>query len=213
MLMNKIDLVEKNKIILDYNGNKVVLPKSEQVQTEKYVPGQRLSVYVGKVESDTITGPRVVLTRKDKNFVASLFTLNVPELEDGTVEIVKIVRAPGFKTKMVVASEYEEVDPAGSLIGPKGIRVKAVVDELMGEKVDIINYTHDVKDLLRKALSPATILDITINEEEKFATCVISASEKLKAIGRGGANVNLASELTGYRISLEVKEETPVEAE
>lgn len=208
----KVDLVEKNKVILDYNGNKVVLPKSEQVPTEKYVPGQRLAVYVGKVEADGLTGPRVVLTRKDKNFVAGLFALNVPELEDGTVEVVKIVRTPGFKTKMVVASEYEEVDPAGSLIGPKGIRVKTVVDELMGEKVDIINYTTDMKDLLRKALSPANVIEIRMDEEEKYAVCVISAADKLKAIGRGGANVNLASELTGYRISLEVKEEAPVAA-
>jgi len=192
----KIDLVEKNKIILDYNGNKVVLPKSEQVPTEKYSAGQRLAVYVGKVESDTLNGPRVVLTRKDKNFVTALFAVNVPELEDGTVEVVKIVRIPGFKTKMIVASEYEEVDPAGSLIGPKGIRVKAVVDELMGEKVDVINYTTDMRDLIKKALSPATVLDVKIDENEKYAICVISAADKLKAIGRGGANVNLASELT-----------------
>lgn len=98
----KIELVEKNKVLLDYNGNSIVLPKSEQVSKDKYVPGQRIYVYVGKVEEDTLSGPRVTLTRKDKNLVTKLFEMNVPELEDNTVEIIRIVRNPGFKTKIIV---------------------------------------------------------------------------------------------------------------
>ncbi|EKE29736.1 MAG: hypothetical protein ACD_2C00110G0011 [uncultured bacterium (gcode 4)] len=198
----KIELVEKNKVLLDYNGNSIVLPKSEQVAKDKYAPGQRIYVYVWKVEEDSITGPRVTLTRKDKNLVAKLFEMNVPELEDGTVEIIRIARNPGFKTKIIVGSEYEEVDPAGSLIGPKGIRVKAVVDELFGEKIDIINYTDDMKELIKKALSPAQISDVKIDMANHEATCYVLWEEKVKAIGKGGANINLAVELTGYKISL-----------
>ncbi|EKE28650.1 MAG: hypothetical protein ACD_3C00036G0006 [uncultured bacterium (gcode 4)] len=198
----KIELVEKNKVLLDYNGNSIVLPKSEQVAKDKYVPGQRIYVYVGKVEEDSITGPRVTLTRKDKNLVAKLFEMNVPELEDGTVEIIRIARNPGFKTKIIVGSEYEEVDPAGSLIWPKGIRVKAVVDELFGEKIDIINYTDDMKELIKKALSPAQISDVKIDMANHEATCYVLGEEKVKAIWKGWANINLAVELTGYKISL-----------
>lgn len=198
----KIELVEKNKVLLDYNGNSIVLPKSEQVAKDKYVPGQRIYVYVWKVEEDTMTWPRVTLTRKDKNLVVRLFEMNVPELEDGTVEIIRIARNPWFKTKIIVWSEYEEVDPAWSLIWPKWIRVKAVVDELFWEKIDIINYTDDMKDLIRKALSPAEISDVKIDINNHEATCYLLWEEKIKAIGKWWANINLATELTWYKINL-----------
>ncbi|EKE26064.1 MAG: hypothetical protein ACD_4C00457G0010 [uncultured bacterium (gcode 4)] len=203
----KIELVEKNKVLLDYNGNQIVLPKSEQVTKDKYVPGQRIYVYVWKVEEDSISWPRVVLTRKDKNLVVKLFEMNAPELEDGTVEIIRIARIPGFKTKIIVGSEYEEIDPAWSLIGPKWIRVKAVVDELFGEKVDIINYTDDIKELIRKSLSPAQVADVKIDTNAKEAICYVLPDEKLKAVGKWWANVNLAAELTGYRINIVTGEE------
>lgn len=198
----KIELVEKNKVMLDYNGNSIVLPKSEQVSKDKYVPGQRIYVCVWRVEEDSITGPRVTLTRRDKNLVAKLFEMNVPELEDGTVEIIRIVRNPWFKTKIIVGSEYEEVDPAGSLIGPKWIRVKAVVDELFWEKIDVINYTDDIKEMIKKSLSPAQVSDVKVNTETKEAICYVLPEEKIKAIGKWWININLATELTWYRISL-----------
>jgi len=198
----KIELVEKNKVMLDYNGNSIVLPKSEQVSKDKYTPGQRIYVCVGRVEEDSITWPRVTLTRKDKNLVVKLFEMNVPELEDGTVEIIRIVRNPWFKTKIIVGSEYEEVDPAWSLIGPKWIRVKAVVDELFWEKIDVINYTDDIKELIKKSLSPAQISDVKVNTETKEAICYVLPEEKVKAIGKWWVNINLATELTWYKISL-----------
>lgn len=198
----KIELVEKNKVLLDYNGNSIVLPKSEQVAKDRYTPGQRIYVYVGKVEEDAISGPRVTLTRKDKNLVVKLFEMNVPELEDGTVEIIRIARQPWVKTKIIVGSEYEEVDPAGSLIGPKWIRVKAVVDELFGEKIDVINYTDDMKELIKKSLLPAEVSDIKIDTEKHEATVYMLNEEKIKAIGKWWANINLATELTWYRISI-----------
>ncbi|MDD3119925.1 MAG: transcription termination factor NusA [Candidatus Gracilibacteria bacterium] len=201
----KIELVEKNKVLFDYNGNAVILPKSEQVSRDKYTAGQRMYLYVVQAE-ETIAGPKVVLSRKNKELVEKLFELNVPEIEDGTVEIVSIARIPGFKTKIVVDTRYEEVDPAGSLIGPKGIRVKTVVDELFGEKVDIVNYTDDSKEFVRRLLKPAEILDVKINEKEGVITCKLTSEEKGKALGSGGANLKLAEEISGFGIQLEVVE-------
>lgn len=202
----RIELVEKNRVIFDYNGNQVVLPKSEQNSKDRYLPGARMYLYVAKVEADGLMGPRVTLTRKDKELVSKLFEMNVPELEDGTVEIVALTRVAGVKTKLVVATEYDEVDPAGSLIGPKGIRVRAVVDELFGEKIDIINYTPDMRDLAKAALVPGEVLRISIDEPTKTITAVVTSEEKPKILGKGGVNINLASELLGYKIILEVED-------
>ena len=208
-----MELVEKNRVIFDYNGNQVVLPKSEQVSKDRYTPGQRMYLYVARIEAESLSGPRVVLSRKSKELVVRLFEINGPELEDGTVEIVSIARMPGVKTKIIVASEYEEVDPAGSLIGPKGIRVKAVVDELFGEKVDIVNYTPDTRELVKRALVPGVVSRVDINEEERFVTAYVTEEEKPKILGKGGANINLATELLGYRITLETIAGAPASEE
>ncbi len=202
----KVEMVEKNRVLLDYNGNQVVLPKSEQVSKDKYIPGQRIYLSVAKLEEDTLSGPKVTLTRKDTNLIVKLFEMNAPELEDGTIEIVSIARTPGFKTKIIVASEYDEVDPAGCLIGPKGARVRAVVDEIAGEKIDIINYTENREELVRKSLVPGVIEKVTIDEENKVIRCIVTEEEKAKVLGKGGANINLTSELLGYKIILETKE-------
>lgn len=199
----KVELVEKNRVIFDYNGTQVVLPKSEQVSKDRYVPGQRMYLYVARIEEDIMTGPRVVLTRRDKELVVKLFENHVPELEEGSVEIVSIARIPGLKTKLIAATEYDEIDPAGSLIGPKGIRVKGVVDELFGEKVDIINYAPDMRDLAKKALVPGEVVDVTIDEDTRTITATVTSEEKPKVLGKGGTNINLASELLGYKIILE----------
>ncbi|MFB0964881.1 MAG: transcription termination factor NusA [Patescibacteria group bacterium] len=199
----KVELVEKNRVIYDYNGTQVVLPKSEQVSKDRYVPGQRMYLYVARIEEDTMTGPRVVLTRRDKELVVKLFEANVPELEEGSVEIVSIARIPGLKTKLIAATEYDEIDPAGSLIGPKGIRVKSVVDELFGEKVDIINYAPDMRDLAKKALVPGEVVDVLVDEDSRTITATVTSEEKPKVLGKGGTNINLASELLGYKIILE----------
>lgn len=199
----KVELVEKNRVIYDYNGTQVVLPKSEQVSKDRYVPGQRMYLYVARIEEDAMTGPRVVLTRRDKELVVKLFEANVPELEEGSVEIVSIARIPGLKTKLIAATEYDEIDPAGSLIGPKGIRVKSVVDELFGEKVDIINYAPDMRDLAKKALVPGEVVDVIVDEDSRTITATVTSEEKPKVLGKGGTNINLASELLGYKIILE----------
>ena len=126
----RVELVEEKRVIFDYNGDQVVLPKSEQNSKDHYTPGQRMNLYVRRVEIDETNGPRVVLSRKDKELVVKLFENNTPELADGIVEIVSIARLPGVKTKIIVASDDPDVDPAGCLIGPKGMRVRTIVDEL-----------------------------------------------------------------------------------
>ncbi len=198
-----MEIVERSRVIFDYNGTQVVLPRSEQSSKDRYIPGQRMFLYVKTVDLDEMGAPRVVLSRKDSDLVASLFAMNVPEMEDGIVEIVSIARNPGFKTKVIVASPNDEVDAAGCLIGPKGIRVRSVVDELFGEKVDIINYTDNKAEVIREALAPGKIENVKILEDDETAVCTVYEGEKAKTLGKGGVNINLASDLTGYRIILE----------
>ncbi len=197
----RVDMVENDRVFVEFNGSQVLLPRGEQVSRDKYSPGMRLYVYVKKVEDEGRGDPKVILSRKDPQLVAKLFELSTPELEDGTIEIVRIVREAGFKTKIIVASEFEEVDPAGALIGPKGIRVKAVVEELFGEKVDVINYTDNARELVAQALNPARILDVQFDEND-VAVVTVSKEDEVRAIGRSGGNVRLAEQLTGYRIRL-----------
>lgn len=202
----RIDMVENDKVFLDYNGTQVLLPRSEQMSRDKYIPGLRFFVYVKRVEDEGKGEPKVILSRKDTNLVVKLFEMNTPELEDGSVEIVKIVREAGFKTKLIVASEFEEIDPAGALIGPKGTRVKTIVEELSGEKVDVINYADSNAEMIAAALNPAKVLDIKIDDEEGIAVAMITKEDEVRAIGRSGGNVRLAEQLTGYRISLKTVE-------
>jgi len=205
----KVVMVESGKVIFDYNGNQVILPKSEQVSRDNYTPDARFYIYVAEAFIDEKTGPRVILSRKNKDIVPALIALYVPEVVDGSIVIDNIVRYPGIKTKIIVSTTYEEIDAAGSLIGPKWIRVKSVMEELSGEKIDIIVNNGNVKEIITKALTPATAIKVDINEEEAIAKVYILPSERAKAIGKNGVNINLASNLTGYTISLIEIEETP----
>ena len=207
----RVELVEKNRVVFDYNGNQVILPKSEQISKDKYTPGQRMFLYVRKVEIDPVNWPHVILSRKDKELVVKLFEMNTPELEEGTVEIVSIARMPGVKTKIIVASDEQDVDPAGCLIGPKGMSVRGIVDELFGEKIDIINYTTDQVEMVRRALIPGTVEAIEIDDENTIIRATVKDEEKAKVLGRGGTNINIAGDLLGYRISLTTIEGAPVD--
>lgn len=208
----RVELVEKNRVVFDYNGNQVVLPKSEQNSKDKYIPGQRMHLYVRSCEIDPVTWPRVNLSRKDKELVVKLFENGTPELEDGVVEIVSIARMPWVKTKIIVASDDEDVDPAGCLIGPKGMRVRTIVDELFGEKIDILNYTTNQEEMVRRALVPGIVEKIEIDEEHNIIRATVKDEEKAKVLGRGGTNINIAWDLLGYRISLTTIEWTKIDA-
>jgi N utilization substance protein A len=199
----KIEIVESGKVIFDYKGNQVVLPKSEQVSKDVYASGSRFFIYVAEVSKNETGAPKVILSRKRNELVAEIFAEFVPEIQDGTITIDKIVRQPGVKTKMLVSSEFDEIDPVGTMIGQKGMRVKGVMDELSGEKIDIIPNQGNIVDIIKKSLSPAIVKKAQVDEENESAIVYIEADERAKAVGKNGLNVNLASKLTGYKISIE----------
>jgi len=199
----KIDLVEWGKVIFDYNGNKVVLPRSEQVSRDEYQAGNRYYIYVAEVSKEENKAPRVTLSRKRAELVPGIFKEFVPEIEEGLVNIDKVVRQAGVKTKMLVSSDMPEIDPVGTLIGQKGMRVKSVMEELGGEKIDIVPNVEDAAEVIKKALTPANVLKVVPGEDEDSVIAYIPEWERAKAVGKGGLNVNLASKLTGFRISIE----------
>jgi len=199
----RVDLVEGGKVVFDYNGNQVTLPRSEQVSRDSYVADNRLYLYVAEVSKEENMLPKVILSRKRAELVPAVFAEYVPEIGEGVVSIDAVVRHAGVKTKLLVSSEYEEIDPAGTLIGQKGMRVKAVMEELSGEKIDIIPNSNDIRDVIARSLTPATVVKVEDGDEEDSYIAYIPFGERAKAVGRGGINVNLASELTGCRISVE----------
>lgn len=199
----RVDLVEGGKVVFDYNGNAVSLPKSEQVSRDNYVADNRLYLYVAEVSKEENALPKVVLSRKRAELVPAIFAEYVPEIAEEVVSIDGVVRHAGVKTKLLVSSTYDEIDPAGTLIGQKGMRVKAVMEELSGEKIDIIPNSGDIKDVIARSLTPATVVKVEEGEEEDSFVAFIPHGERAKAVGRGGINVNLAGELTGCKISIE----------
>ncbi len=209
----RVDLVEWGKVIFDYNGNQVSLPRSEQVSRDNYVPDNRLYLYIAEVSHEENSLPKVILSRKRAELVPAVFAEYVPEIGEGVVSIDAVVRHPGVKTKLLVSSEYEEIDPAGTLIGQKGMRVKAVMEELGGEKIDIIPNSGDVRDVIARSLTPASVVKVEDGEEENSYIAYIPYGERAKAVGRWGINVNLASQLTGCSISVEELEQTPEQQE
>ena len=199
----KIDIIEWGKVIFDYNGNQIVLPKSEQVSRDEYAPGGRFSLYIAEVSKNEAGTPKVILSRKRPELVSAIFAEHVSEIGEEIISIDNIVRQAGVKTKLLVSTTFEEIDPVWTLIGQKGIRVKWVMDELSGEKIDIIANTWNIADILKKSLSPAEVLKVKVDEEKESAICYILPTERAKAVWKNGLNVNLASKLTGYRISIE----------
>lgn len=197
----KVELVEWGKVIFDYNGNQVVLPKSEQVSKDDYRAGSRYYLYVAEVSQTEWGNPKVILSRKRPEIVPAIFAQFVPEVADGIVEIDRVVRFPWVKTKMLVSSNYEEIDPVGTLIWQKWMRVKSVMEEISGEKIDIVPNGDDVREVIRRSLTPAEVVKVEIDGEES-AKVYIKKEERAKAVWKSGVNVNLASELTGYKISL-----------
>ena len=201
----KIDMVEWNKVLFDYNGDKIPLAKSEQVSRDNYIAWTRKYLYVSEASKDEDWIVKVILTRKAPELVAKIFELYVPELLDWTIEIVKIARIAWIKTKIVVLSNYDEIDPVWTMIGQKWIRVKSVMDEIGGERIDVIPYTEDDAVLIKNALTPAEVVSVEIDDENKKAYVVTKPWEKSKAVWKNWVNIKLASEITGYDI--DIKEE------
>ena len=208
----KVEIVEWGKVIFDYNGNQVVLPKSEQSSRDVYTSGVRFAVYVAEVSKNEVGTPKVVLSRKRPEVVTAIFAEHVPEIGEWVITIDNVVRQPWVKTKLLVSSTYDEIDPVGTMIGQKGIRVKAVMEEVGWEKIDIIPNNGDIEEVLKKSLSPAEVLKVEIDEEdEDLARVFIYKSQRAKAVWKNWLNVNLASKLTGFKISIEDVEDPETE--
>jgi N utilization substance protein A len=182
-----------------------LLPKSEQVDGERYDHGQRVKAVIKEVSPST-KGPSIIVSRRDGELIKKLFELEVPEIADGLVEIANVAREPGYRSKIAVVSHADGVDPVGACVGPRGSRVRMVVSELRGEKIDIIPYNDEPARFVAKALSPARVREVLVDDESKQATVIVPDDQLSLAIGREGQNARLAARLTGWRI--DIKSET-----
>ncbi len=196
--------------LVDLGKVEALLPPYEQVPREKYRHGERIKCFISDVRKTT-KGPQVIVSRTHTGLIRKLFELEVPEIYEGIVEIKSIAREAGYRTKIAVSSNEKNVDPVGACVGPKGSRVKMVVDELGGEKIDIIEYSEDIVTFIKNALSPARVLKVLTDEENKFALIVVSNDQLSLAIGREGQNARLAAKLTGWKI--DIKSEKQFEEE
>jgi transcription termination/antitermination protein NusA len=201
VVSGSIQRIEGRTVFVDLGKSVGALFPSEQIRGERYNIGQRIKVYLEKVEADA-KGPGITLSRVHPAMVRKLFELEVPEIFAGTVEIKSIAREAGSRTKVAVRSNEEGVDPIGSCVGQKGTRVQAVIDELGGEKIDIIEWNDNLDKFISAALSPAKVIAVEANEVEKSAVVKVPEDQLSLAIGKQGQNVRLAVKLTGYRIDV-----------
>lgn len=192
---------DQRNIYINLGRTEGIMPLHETMANEEYKQNDRIKVYITKVEKTT-KGPQIFVSRSHPNLLKRLFELEVPEIYDGIVEIKSIAREAGDRSKISVYSENEEVDPVGACVGPKGTRVQAVVDELNGEKIDIVKYSNDPVEFVANALSPAKVLDVIVHEEEKATTVIVPDYQLSLAIGKRGQNARLAAKLTGWKIDI-----------
>ncbi len=201
---------KKEILILDDEGNELILPKTEQIPSDFFRKGDTIRAVVVRVEMKN-NNPLIILSRTSPVFLERLFELEVPEIFDGLITIKKIVRIPGERAKVAVESYDERIDPVGACVGMKGSRIHGIVRELKNENIDVINFTNNIQLYIQRSLSPAKIISIKIHEEDKRADVYLEPEEVSLAIGKGGLNIKLASQLTGYEI--DVYREAEVEDE
>lgn len=197
---------DKYNVYINLDKIEGIIPLKEQVENEKYIPNQRIKVLIKDVKNTT-KEPQIILSRKDKDLVVRLFELEVPEITNGIIEIYGIDREAGSRTKIAVFSNDPEIDSIGACIGFKGARVNTIVEELQGEKIDIINYDKDIKTFIRNSLSPAEINEVYINDKKKQSLVVVREDQLSLAIGKEGQNARLAARLTGWKIDIKSQEE------
>jgi len=205
-----VQRLEGRNVIIDLGKTEAVLPPPEQVRMEHYRPGQRLKLYLLDVFKAT-KGPQVLVSRTHKNLIRRLFELEVPEIYKGIVELKGIAREPGYRSKVAVTSRQEGVDPVGACVGLRGIRIQNVVNELNGERIDVVQWDSEPSRFVANALSPAQVLSVVIRPEENTAEVVVPDRQLSLAIGKEGQNARLAAKLTGWRI--DIKSQTIAEQE
>jgi transcription termination/antitermination protein NusA len=192
---------DRNNVLVDLGKVEALLPRSEQVDGERYEQGSRIKAVITEVRSGT-KGPQVILSRRDPELIKTLFELEVPEIADGLVEIRGVAREPGYRSKIAVESHIQGVDPVGACVGPRGSRVRMVVSELRGEKIDIIPWNPEPARFVAKALSPARVREVLVDDETMEATVVVPDDQLSLAIGKEGLNARLAARLTGWKIDI-----------
>ena len=187
---------DRNNVLIDLGKVEALLPRSEQVDGERYEQGSRIKAVITEVRSGT-KGPQVILSRRDPELIRTLFELEVPEIADGLVEIRAVAREPGYRSKIAVESHVQGVDPVGACVGPRGSRVRMVVSELRGEKIDIIPWNTEPARFVAKALSPARVREVYIDDDTKEATVIVPDDQLALAIGKEGLNARLAARSVG----------------
>jgi N utilization substance protein A len=202
ILQGVVQRWEGKLVLVDLGHVTALLPIEEQIEREKYNPGTRMKFYLKEVTMTT-KGPQVIVSRAHPEILRKLFTFEIPEVANEVVKIRAIAREAGSRSKVAVSTEDENIDPIGSCIGQRGTRIQTIINELAGEKIDIIEWSDDIKKLITNALSPAKISGIETNEEEKNAIVQVKADQLSLAIGRGGQNVRLAAKLTGWKINIQ----------
>ncbi len=201
IIIGTIQRIEARMIFISFGRTEGIMLPSDQIAGEKYEPGQRVKAYIYEVKN-TPKGPNIFVSRAHPYFLKRLFELEVPEIYDGIVGIKSIAREAGSRSKVSVYSVDDRVDPVGACVGPRGLRVQNIVSELGGEKIDIIKYDKDIKKFIANALSPAKVLAVNIDEEEKVARVIVPDYQLSLAIGKEGQNARLAAKLVGWKIDI-----------
>lgn len=196
-----VQRVEGRLVFVDLEKAIGILPMEEQIYGERYAIGNRIKVYVKEVRSG-IRGAEIVLSRRSEEIVRQIFTMEIPEIANGLVEIKNIAREAGSRSKVAIYSEAENIDPVGSCVGQRGVRIQTIINELGGEKVDIIEYSEDPAKYISNALAPAKIISIDVDKDNKKAVVKVSEDKLSLAIGKAGQNVRLAARLTGWKIDI-----------
>lgn len=206
LINGTIQRIENGNLFIDLGKTEGIVPISEQVPNEKYNVNNRMKFYIKEVRNTT-KGAQIILSRSCKELITRLFELEVPEIADGTVEIHAIAREAGSRTKIAVFTNESEIDPVGACVGFKGTRVKTIVDELNGEKIDIIVYNDDISEFISNSLSPSDVVKVISNEELKTALVIVPDDQLSLSIGKEGQNVRLAAKLTNWKIDIIGEEE------
>ena len=200
-----VQRVEGRNVFVDLGKTEAILPPAEQIPTESYKAGDRIKCYIVEVKKTT-KGPQIMISRTHPGLLKRLFELEVPEIYEGVIELKSVAREPGMRSKIAVVSRDETIDAVGACVGPKGQRVQNIVDELNDEKIDIVKWDEDPAVYIANSLSPAKVISVDVNEEEKTSRVIVPDYQLSLAIGKAGQNARLAAKLTNWKI--DIKSET-----